>query len=99
MVFRIIDNKKVEMTNDEWIMYENICRSYDDVNFKGSELFTGLFEVDDNGIIVFLRPPSTRKTSFEVFLFLMALMQNQHLRLMHKQVDELCAEIRNKIKE
>ena len=78
------------MTNDEWNMYEKICHSYDDINFKGSELFMDLFETDDNGIIVFLRPPSTRKTSFEVFLFLISLMQNQHLRLVHKQVDDLC---------
>lgn len=98
MPFRIIDKKKVEMTNDEWNMYESICRSYDDINFKGLELFMDLFETDDNGIIVFLRPPSTRKTSFEVFLFLMSLMTNQHLRSIHKQVDELCAEVKEKIK-
>ena len=98
MSFRIIDKKKLDMTNDEWNMYEKICQSYDDINFKGSELFMDLFEVNDNGIIVFLRPPGTRKTSFEVFLFLMSLMQNQHLRLIHNQVDSLCAEIKEKIK-
>lgn len=95
MNFRIIDKKKVEMTNSEWELYEKICQSYDDINFKGSELFMDLFEVDDNGIIIFLRPPSVRKTSFEVFLFLMSLMANQNLRAMHKKVDDLCNELKS----
>jgi len=98
MGFRIIDKKKVDITKDEWDLYEKICHSYDDVNFKGSDLFMDLFEVDDNGIIVFLRPPSVRKTSFEVFLFLMSLMANQNLRAMHKKVDDLCNEVRAKLK-
>jgi len=97
MTLRIIDNKKVEMTNDEWRQYESICKSYDDVNFKGSELFAGLFETDDNGIIMYLKPPSTRKTSFEVYLFLMSLMQHQHLRLMHAQIDDCVAQVKAKL--
>lgn len=88
-MIRIIDNKKVEMTNDEWNMYQDICKSYDRPNFSGKDLFKDLFEVDDRGILLMLRPPKTY-TSMEVFMFIMALMQNQHLRLMHQQVNEFC---------
>lgn len=94
MPIKVIDNKKVEMTEDEWSMYQKIVKSYTDVTGKGEDLFIDLFQTDDNGIIVFLRPPSKRRTSLEVFLFLMALMQHQHLRQMHQQVDEAVAEIK-----
>ena len=89
----IIDNKKLEMTDDEHTMYEAICRSYDRPNFKGEELFRELFETDDDGIIVMLIPPNKRFTSMEVYLFLMSIQLHQHLRLMHKQVDEACAKM------
>ncbi len=82
------------MTDDEWDMYQKIVQSYTDVTGKGEDLFMDLFEANDDGIIIFLKPPSKRRTSLEVFLFLMALMQHQHLRLMHNQIDEVVAEIK-----
>lgn len=94
MTIRVIDNKKVEMTEDEWAMYQKIVRSYTDLTGKGEDLFIDLFESDNAGTIIFLRPPSKRRTSLEVFLFLMSLMQHQHLRLMHAQVDEAIADMR-----
>lgn len=87
------------MTQDEWLMYEKIAKSYTIGTNKGEDLFIDLFEVDNNGIIIFLKPPSKRQTSFEVFLFLMSLMQHQHLRLMHAQIDDLCDQIKEKIKK
>jgi len=99
MSLRIIDNKKIDMTNEEWVLYESICRSYDDINFKGSDLFCGLFETNDDGIIIFLRPPSTKRTSFEVYLFLMTLLVHQHLRVIHSEVDDCCSQIKTKMAE
>lgn len=96
MGLRIIDNKRIEMTDDEWNLYEKICHSYDDINFKGEFLFKGLFETNNDGIIIFLRPPVT-KTSFEVYLFLINLTVQQHLRLMHQQVDDVCNQINQKL--
>lgn len=93
-MIQIIDNKKVEMTPDEHQMYQRIVHSYTNLTNKGEDLFIDLFETDDDGIIIFLKPPSKRQTSFEVFMFLMALMQHQHLRIMRRQIDELSAEIR-----
>lgn len=94
MAIRVVNNRKLEMTDDEWDMYQKIVLSYTDVTGKGEDLFIDLFEANDEGIIVFLKPPSKRRTSLEVFLFLMSLMQHQHLRLMHIQIDEAVAEIK-----
>ena len=99
MSIRIIDNKKIEMTDDEWAMYCKIVQSYTNLTNKGEDLFIDLFETDDYGIIRFLKPPSKRQTSFEVFLFLMSLQTHQHLRLMHAQVDDICSQLAKKIKE
>jgi hypothetical protein len=99
MTIRVVDKKKLEMTEDEWSMYQKIVQSYTTATNKGEDLFIDLFETDEKGIIVFLKPPSKFRTSFEIFLFLMSLMQHQHLRLMHQQVDEVCKEMREKMSD
>jgi hypothetical protein len=100
MPFFIIDNKKIDLTQDEYKMYEDICLSYDrPPSQKGKDLFVDLFETDENGIMLFLKPPSKRQTSFEIFMFLMSIFQHQHLRLMHKKVDDMCAKMKEKITE
>lgn len=99
MAIRVVDNKKLDLTNDEWQMYDKIVKSYTTNTNKGEDLFQDLFETDSNGIIIFLKPPSKRLTSFEVFLFLMSIMQHQHLRLMHQQVDDMCKEVREKLQD
>ena len=90
---RIIDKKRIDLTDDEFKLYQEICKSYDRPNFKGSELFAELFETDENGIITFLRPP-TNFTSMEVFLFMMSVLCHQHLRVMYSRVDEAVADCR-----
>ena len=97
MPVRIIDNKKVEMTHEEWTMYEAICASYDQPpHTRGKDLFQGLFESDDNGIITCLVPPK-RQTSFEIISFIFSLMQNQHLRIMDKAVQTTLANLTKKV--
>lgn len=99
MVIKIIDNRKVDITEDEARAYEKICQSYDDPPaMKGKDLFAGLFETNDEGIIIFLKPPHNRMCTFEVYLFLMSLMQHQHLRVMHKIVAEAAKKIDEKLK-
>ena len=85
-MIRIIDFKKIDLTDDEWRQYESICASYNRPNFKGSELFRSLFETDENGTIVVLKAP-THYTSMEVFMFMMSIMQHQHLRIMYSTLD------------
>lgn len=95
----VITNKKVDMTPDEFKMYQEIVKSYTTLTNKGEDLFIDLFETDENGIIIFLRPPSKRQTSLEIYLFLMSIFQHQHLRLMHEQVDDMCKQMKKKIDE
>jgi hypothetical protein len=99
MTIGIIDNKKINLTSDEWAMYRKITASYTTHTNKGEDLFIDLFETDDNGIILFLKPPSKRQTSFEVFCFLMSVMQHQHIRLMYEKVEDICLQLKNKSKE
>lgn len=94
-----IDNKRVNLTHDEVQLYNKIVASYTSLTNKGEDLFIDLFETDENGIIVFLKPPSKRQTSFEVFLFLMAVMQQQHIRIMYDQVKDACNQMKDKIRE
>lgn len=99
MTIKIIDNKKVDMTDDEWSLYQKIVKSYTTMTNKGEDLFIDLFETDESGTIIFLKPPSRRQTSLEVFLFLMSLMSHQHLRLMHKEVFDICNQMKEKMHE
>ncbi len=95
----IIDNKKIDLTDDEIQLYRNICQSYTAPGQRGEDLFYDLFETDDEGIIIFLKPPSQRQTSFEIFMFLMAVQNQQHIRNMYKILDESVLEIKNKLLE
>lgn len=94
---RVIDNKAIDLTDDEWQMYKSICESYTFGNNKGEDLFIDLFETDEFGIIKFIKPPSKRQTSFEVFLFIMTIFQHQHIRKMYAQFDDLRDQIKSKL--
>ena len=98
-MIRIIDFKKVDMTDDEYNMYLSICESYNRPNFEGKELFKDHFEVNKDGIIVFVKPSKEKFCSLEVYMFLCSLMQNQHIRIMHSQLESLIKEASNKINE
>jgi hypothetical protein len=99
MTLRVVNNKRLDMTEDEFSMYQKIVKSYTTATNKGEDLFIDLFETDDRGIIIFLRPPTTRRTTLEIFLFLMALFQHQHIRLAYQQVEDICQQMKSKMSE
>jgi hypothetical protein len=99
MMNRIIDHKRVDMTDDEWKMYQKICKSYDRPNFEGKSLFEEHFEVDGGGIIIFVLPPPHKRTSLEVYCFLTSLMINQHLRVMRAQSEALIRDTKRVISD
>lgn len=99
-MIRIIDNKKVELTNSEFSLYQEICKSYDRQNFKGEDLFKDLFESDDKGVIIFLRPPQNKAPfSMEIYMFLMSICCHQHIRQMYDQVDDICKQLKEKMSQ
>lgn len=99
MTIRVVDNRKLDMTEDEFSLYQKIVQSYTTLSNNGADLFIDLFESNDNGIITFLKPPSKRHTTLEIFLFLISLMNSQHLRLMYRQVADLAAQVKGKMSE
>lgn len=98
MPLKIIDKKRVDLTEDEWTQYQKIITAYTIVPYqKGEDFFIDLFEVDESGVIIFLKPPSQRKVSLEIFLFVMSLMVQQHLRKSTEHFNELCKRLEDKI--
>lgn len=93
-MIRIIDNKKIDLTADEFEMYENICKAY----HTGKDLFKNLFETDDNGIIVYLKPPQ-KIFSMEVVVFLQNIMVHQHLRRIYDENNSSIAQLRSEIND
>lgn len=96
---RIVDNKKLALTEKEWTVYNDICQSYNRPNFKGSDLFIGLFESDDEGQITFIKSPSNRRTSMEVFLYLVAIYEHQGMRRLKREMDARLNDIEKRFEE
>lgn len=99
MAIRIIDNKKVNMTDAEFEYYFGICRSYDRQSFKGEEMFKGLFESDDNGMIVFIHPPKAKATSMECYLYIIGVMHMQAVRAMFQKNELLSKRLEDRVEE
>jgi hypothetical protein len=87
------------MTDAEYNDYLNICKSYDRPNFKGEDLFRGLFETNGDGRIIYIHSLDNRQFSFEVVFFIMNLMQNQWLRVTIKEMNETKINYENQLKQ
>lgn len=98
-MIRIINNKKLDLTDSEWTLYQEICTAYDRDHFQGKDLFNGLFETDKTGKIIFLIPPRGKQFSMEVYLFLVNIMIHQHLGGACDDVNNVLKEARTVIKE
>lgn len=87
------------MTDAQYKAYQETCRSYDRPNFKGEDIFKGLFNTDDDGLITFLRPPNTSFTSLEAYLFVCSIFQHQQAELYKQNVDALVEKYEKKLAE
>lgn len=96
---RKINKQLVSMTTDEWDMFNKICRSYDKQAYKGEQMFINLFEVNSDGIIIFLKAPTNNYTSLEAVMFVSNLYEHQHMRILYKRVDEAIESLKHKEKE
>jgi hypothetical protein len=99
MVIRVVDNKKLLMTVEESALYDRIVSSYTNTTNNGKDLFQDLFETDDNGIIRALIPPSKKRTSFEVWIFLVNLFVSQHTAIMYEQAADVATQFKAKMAE
>lgn len=98
-MIRVVDNKKLDMTDDEFALYNKIVQSYTTTTNKGEDMFIDLFETDKSGFITFLKPPSKRQTSLEVFLFLVSIMTHQQLRFIQTEFNDLAKQIKTRLNE
>ena len=96
-MIRIIDNKKVDITDDEFEIYKKLCDSYK--SNGGPILFHDLFESNDDGIILFLKPPSKNFISYEIIFFIISIFQHQHIRVMYKTLEESISSFKEKEKK
>jgi hypothetical protein len=93
MTVRVVVNKRLDMTDDEFKIYKGIVKSYDSPpEVSGEDFFHDLFETDDQGTIVCLIPPSKRATPIQIYLFLITLMVHQQLRLARSEVKRAAQE-------
>lgn len=97
MPLRIIDNKRVELTDDEFRLFGKLCESYKE--YGGASLFQNLFETNNDGIILFLKPPSTKFVSWEIFMFLISVFQQQHMRLIYTENMKMQEEMINRFNQ
>jgi len=93
----IVDNKLLEMSNDEYSEFQKICSANEKPNCKGEEIFRDRFATDQNGRIIYLKALGNRFINFEAVFFLVNLMQNQHLRAMYMEIDTLTAKVDQKL--
>jgi hypothetical protein len=96
---KIIDHKSVLLTDSEYNYYEEICRSLDSQHLKGEEHFKGLFEVDKEGYIIFLRVPPNKFVCIEAYMFLVTTMIHQHLSSAVHETYELKKEMITELQE
>lgn len=78
-MIKIIDNKKIDLTESEYQLYQDLVKAYSGPGKNGAEQFKDLFETDDQGLIIFLKPPTRNYSSMECYLFIVNVMIHQHL--------------------
>jgi hypothetical protein len=97
MTIRIIDNQKINLTDDEYKYYYDMCRRYDRQSYKGEDIFKGLFITNEDGLIVFIHPPKEKAASMEVYMFVISIMHMQAVRVLYQKYDLLCKKLEDRI--
>jgi hypothetical protein len=91
---KIIDNKKIDLTEDEYETYLRISAEYK----QGKDLFRDLFETNEDGLIIFIKPPK-RIFSMEIVVFLQNIMVHQHLRKIYAEHEQAMKELKELINQ
>ncbi len=85
-MIRAIDNKPLELTDDEFEYYNAIVEAF------GANVFQGTFEVDDDvnslfhGFITLVKPPMKHNLPMGAMFFLMNCMLNQRIRVFEQKI-------------
>jgi hypothetical protein len=79
-VIRAIDNKRLDLSDEEYQYYNTLVETF------GKEDFSGLFSTDKNGQIISITPPVDRQISLGVIFFILNIMMNQRLRSLEDMI-------------
>jgi hypothetical protein len=85
---KIIDYKHVDMTEEEYEYYLQLVKEFTAGTSNGKDQFKDVFDVDEDGCIMLIRPPLRKSVGWAVLVFLQNLMINQRLRRMESWVQE-----------
>lgn len=82
-----INHLPVEMTNDEHDYFQQLSQNLSDNGISISNQLRGAFDVDENGIILIIKPLPGKQIQWGVLFFLQNLMINQRLRKMENLIE------------
>lgn len=88
-MIRVIDYKKVDMTDEEFDYYTRLVKEFTYGTYNGKDQFHDLFDVDDDGCISIINPPFRKDVSWAVIFFIQNLMINQRIRRMELKIKEI----------
>jgi hypothetical protein len=77
---KVIDYKKVDMSEDEFNYYKHLVKIFTDKekNISGKVYFKDLFDVDDSGFITLIK--TEKSVPWAVLFFIQQVMVSQRLR-------------------
>ena len=77
---KVIDYKKVNMSEEEFNYYKHLVEIFTDKekNISGSVYFKDLFDVDENGFITLIK--TEKSVPWAILFFIQQLMISQRLR-------------------
>lgn len=90
-MIRAIDNRPLDLTDDEFEYYLQIMKEFNYV----SNVFQDTFEVDENdqsaayGHITLVKPPLNRNLPMGVVFFLFNIMLNQRIRKFEEMMSKI----------
>jgi hypothetical protein len=98
-MIKVIANREVELSKDEWDYYQTIESAF------GKNAMMGMFETDKRGQITIVKPPVSSPTSQILIFFLLNVQMNQKLRHLtdglrsFKDLEDRVAKLETKMKE
>jgi len=84
---KVIDYKKVDMSDDEYNYYKHLVETFSDKdkNISGSIYFKDLFDTDKDGLITLIK--TEKVVPWAVLFFMQQLMLSQRIRLIDGLLD------------
>lgn len=95
-MFKVIDYKKVDMSDDEYSYYKHLIKIFSDKDINGDVYFKNLFDVDKSGLITLIK--TEKSVPWAILFFMQQLMLSQRLRSIDK-VSEVLSKFDKRLKK